>query len=152
WIVFEKLLPSKTNLKIAGTLLWIVQNSGLQTLARSTGLLRLFGRLGDIERLSPTIESPTFFDQYGKVFAAEGEKRYKVALLGGCIANISFARLNEATVRVLQKNGCEVHVPEAQTCCGALHLHQGLRDKTRELARTNIDALLSGGYDAIITN
>jgi glycolate oxidase iron-sulfur subunit len=75
-----------------------------------------------------------------------------VALLGGCIANISFARLNEATVRVLQKNGCEVSIPASQGCCGALHVHAGIRDEARKLARKNIDALLEGGYDAIITN
>ena len=68
------------------------------------------------------------------------------------MANIFFARLNEATVRVLQKNGCEVHVPEDQTCCGALHVHAGLQEPARELARQNIDALLAGNYDAIITN
>ena len=81
-----------------------------------------------------------------------GPKRYKVAVLGGCMANIFFARLNEATVRVLQKNGCEVHVPEDQTCCGALHVHAGLKNPARELAKQNIDALLAGNYDAIITN
>ncbi len=83
-------------------------------------------------------------------------RRYRVALLGGCIANIAFARLNEATLRVLRKNGCSVSIPAAQTCCGALHVHSGLRDKARELARKNIDALLdampANGYDAIITN
>ncbi len=152
WAVFEKLLPSRTNLRIAAAGLWFLQKTGLQSLARATGILNLFGRLGDVERLSPKAELPTFFAQYGKVFPAEGPRRKKVALLGGCIANISFARLNEATVRVLQKNGCEVHVPDDQTCCGALHLHQGLRDQTRILARQNIDALLNGGYDAIITN
>ena len=45
--------------------------------------------------------------------------------MAGCIANISFARLNEATVRVLQKNGCEVVVPADQTCCGALACARG---------------------------
>jgi glycolate oxidase iron-sulfur subunit len=75
-----------------------------------------------------------------------------VAFLGGCIANVSFARLNEATVRVLQKNGCEVSIPEEQTCCGALHVHAGLRDHARALARQNVDAILGGGFDAIITN
>jgi glycolate dehydrogenase iron-sulfur subunit len=75
-----------------------------------------------------------------------------VAFLGGCIANISFARLNEATVRVLRKNGCEVSIPAAQGCCGALHVHAGLREEARKLARRNIDALLDGNYDAIITN
>ena len=79
-------------------------------------------------------------------------RRGRVALLAGCIANISFARLNEATVRVLQKNGCEVAVPAAQTCCGALHVHSGLRDEARRLARRNIDAVIDGGFDAVITN
>src|SRR5207302_4730760 len=63
-----------------------------------------------------------------------------------------FARLNEATVRVLQRNGCEVVVPEGQGCCGALHLHAGMRSEARKLARRNIDAILEGGFDAIITN
>ena len=79
-----------------------------------------------------------------------GPKRYKVAVLGGCMANIFFARLNEATVRVLQKNGCEVHVPEDQTCCGALHVHAGLRIRPVSLREQNIDALFAGNYDAIL--
>jgi glycolate oxidase iron-sulfur subunit len=65
---------------------------------------------------------------------------------------VCFARLNEATVRVLQKNGCEVVVPDGQGCCGALHVHAGLRDEARGLARRNIDALAEGGCDAILTN
>jgi glycolate oxidase iron-sulfur subunit len=152
WVVFENLLPSRANLRLAAGLLWIYQNLGLQKLARTTGLLRLFGKLGRLEDLAPPAELPTFFRHYGKVFPAEGLRRYRVALLGGCIANVSFARLNEATVRVLQKNGCEVDVPEGQTCCGALHLHSGLPEQARALARRNLDALLDGGYDAIITN
>ena len=72
--------------------------------------------------------------------------------MAGCIANVSFARLNEATVRVLQKNGCDVIVAAGQTCCGALAVHAGLREQARTQARRNVDALLNGGYDAIITN
>ncbi|MEO8029078.1 MAG: (Fe-S)-binding protein [Bryobacteraceae bacterium] len=60
--------------------------------------------------------------------------------------------MNEATVRVLQKNGCEVHVPADQTCCGALHVHAGLRDPARVLARRNIDAVAGQGFDAVLTN
>lgn len=75
-----------------------------------------------------------------------------MAFLAGCIANVTFARLNEATVRVLQRNGCEVVIPAAQTCCGALHLHSGLKAKAQELARRNIDATLGQGFDAILTN
>ena len=46
-------------------------------------------------------------------------------LLIGCVASVAFAELNRATIRVLTKNGIEVHVPEKQACCGALQLHAG---------------------------
>jgi glycolate oxidase iron-sulfur subunit len=148
--VFRGLLPSRLNLEIAGALLYLYQASGLKWLS---GMLEFLpARVRELESLAPEIETPFFFAYYGKTLPAEGARRYRVAFLGGCIANISFARLNEATVRVLRKNGCEVSVPANQTCCGALHVHAGIRDQARQLARRNIDALLDGSYDAIITN
>jgi glycolate oxidase iron-sulfur subunit len=150
--VFGTLLSSRWLLSLAGAGLFLYQASGLQKLVRSSGVLKFFGRLHEIEMLAPSAETPFFFSQIGKVFPAEGERRYKVAFLAGCIANISFARLNEATVRVLQKNGCEVHIPEAQNCCGALHVHAGRKDDARELAKNNIDATLDGDFDVILTN
>lgn len=148
--VFGKLLPSRFPLKSVAAMLYLFQASGMQGLVRASGLLPR--RLRDVESLAPEIETPFFFSYYGRVLEAEGAQRYRVAFLGGCIANVSFARLNEATVRVLRKNGCEVSIPEAQTCCGALHVHAGRREEARALARRNIDALLDGGYDAIVTN
>src|SRR5579862_6833858 len=154
WVVFHKLLPSRRNLEIAGGLLNLYQASGLQRMAALPGFLP--SRLRELDSLAPPIETPFFFGYYGKTLPAEGERRYRVAFLGGCIANLSFARLNEATVRVLQKNGCEVSVPAGQGCCGALHVHAGIRDEARKLARRNIDALENlakdGGFDAILTN
>jgi glycolate oxidase iron-sulfur subunit len=75
-----------------------------------------------------------------------------VAFFAGCIAQVSFAELNRATIRVLTANGCEVVVPANQTCCGALAAHAGVRDVARELARTNLDAFLAEPFDAILTN
>jgi glycolate oxidase iron-sulfur subunit len=75
-----------------------------------------------------------------------------VAFLAGCIANVAFARLNDATIRVLQKNGCEVVIPAEQGCCGALHLHTGMAETARKLARKNIEACLKGEFSAILTN
>jgi glycolate oxidase iron-sulfur subunit len=149
-MVFRKLLPSRFNLGLAGAVLYLYQASGLKRLVRTLGFLPR--RLGEMESLAPEIETPFFFRYYGQVLAAEHAERYRVAFLGGCIANISFARLNEATVRVLRKNGCEVSIPAAQGCCGALHVHAGMREEARALARRNIDAILDGNYDAIITN
>ena len=150
--IFGHLLQTPWMLKIAGYGLYGFQASGLQKLVRSSGILGYLGKLGEMEALSPGAEPPYFFNEMGKVFPAEGERKHRVAFLGGCIANVSFARLNEATVRVLQKNGCEVIVPAGQGCCGALHVHSGLKDMARELARKNIDAVPSGSFDAIITN
>ena len=147
------LLPHPGRIKLAGHLLGLYQRSGLERLVLGSGLLKLFpGRLAEIARLAPRIERPFFFDQLGTVHPAMGERRYRVALFAGCIANVSFARLNEATIRVLQRNGCEVVVPAEQGCCGALHVHAGMRDLARELAARNIRTFLDGGFDAIISN
>ena len=151
-IVFRRLLPSHALLTAAGAMLYLYQASGLQRLFRALGLPRLLGTLGDRESLLPDAEIPFFFREYGKTFPARGEKRYRVAFLGGCVANISFARLNEATVRVLQANGCEVVIPPSQNCGGALHVHAGVRDVARSLAKNNIDAIPAADFDAIITN
>jgi glycolate dehydrogenase iron-sulfur subunit len=156
--VFRKLLPSPELLTAAGAMLYVYQVSGLQKLLRVSGLLKLLGPLDAREALTPPVEIPFFFRQIGQTFPADGIRKYRVAMMAGCIANISFARLNEATVRVLQKNGCEVVIPAGQTCCGALHVHAGIRDQARILARRNIDAVLgqaSAGvpaFDAIVTN
>jgi glycolate oxidase iron-sulfur subunit len=137
---------------VSGALLFLYQASGLETLVRALGFLKLLGKVGQLEQLVPRAEPPFFFSQIGKTFPAQGERRYRVALMAGCIANVCFARLNEATVRVLEQNGCEVVVPDGQSCCGALHVHAGLREEARQLARRNIDALGEGRYDAIVTN
>jgi glycolate oxidase iron-sulfur subunit len=150
--LYERLLPSRAWLTAAGSLLWLYHASGLQRLVRSSKFLKLFGRLAMLEQLTPTAEAPFFFGKIGKTFPAQGERRYRVAFLAGCVASVAFARLNEATVRVLSRNGCEVTLPPGQTCCGALHVHAGLREAARKLARLNIDAFLQEDWDAIITN
>jgi glycolate oxidase iron-sulfur subunit len=126
--------------------------SGLKALVRGMASIKMLGSLGDLAQLAPSVEAPFFFSQVGKTFPALGERRHRVAFVAGCIANVAFARLNEATIRVLQKNGCEVVLPEGQGCCGALHLHSGMKEEAQKLARRNVDAILDGGFDAILTN
>lgn len=152
WLAYDKVLRSPLLLKAAGLGLLFFQRSGLQAMMRDSGFLGSMGRLGELAQLSPEAQTPFFFSSIGKVFPAEGETRHRVALMAGCMQNVFFSRLNEATVRVLQKNGCEVAVPGEQVCCGALHVHAGLRTIGREQAKRNIAALESGSYDALITN
>jgi glycolate oxidase iron-sulfur subunit len=149
--VFNRILPYPARIATAGKLLRFYQRSGLQMVARGTGILRLFG-LADRERLLPRIDGEFFFNKLGKTFSAVGELRARVALFAGCVANVAFSKLNEATIRVLTANGCEVVVPDQQFCCGALAAHAGVREAARSLARKNIPAFDKEGFDAIITN
>jgi glycolate oxidase iron-sulfur subunit len=151
-LAFRYLFPSPRNLQLAGFLLRCYQASGLQEMIRRSDLLSGSPRLTALDALTPQAESPAFFSQIGKTFPARGKRRARVAFHAGCIANIAFARLNEATVRVLQANGCEVVVPPRQICCGALHVHAGWRHLAGELARRNIAAFELGSLDAVVTN
>jgi len=150
-VAFRDLLPYPNRIAMAARVLRIYQRSGLQSLVRASGILRLVG-LADRERLLPPIDRHFFFSQIGSTFPAIGPRRARVALFAGCIAQVSFTALHEATIRVLTANGCEVVVPDGQTCCGALAAHAGVRDVARSLARINIDVFLSKDFDAVITN
>ncbi len=149
--VFRGLLPHPRRIAVLARLLYIYQRSGLQSLARASGILRLFG-LSEKEKLLPPIDRKFFFSQLGCTYPAVGPRRARVALFAGCVAQVSFSALHEATIRVLTANGCEVVVPAGQTCCGALAAHAGVRDVARSLARVNLEVFLGGEFDAVVTN
>jgi glycolate oxidase iron-sulfur subunit len=149
--VFRSLLPYPRRIAILARLLYVYQRSGLQSLARATGILSLLG-LADREKLLPPIDREFFFSKLGRTYPAAGARRARVALFAGCVAQVSFSALHEATIRVLTANGCEVVVPAGQTCCGALAAHAGVRDVARSLARINLDVFLGEEFDAVITN
>lgn len=148
---FGKVLHNLRLLAFMARLMRFYQRSGMQTVLRKTGMLRLLGA-ADLDRLSPQIDKQFFFSEIGKTYPAVGERRGKVAFLAGCINSVAFSHLNRATVKVLTQNGIEVVIPSGQGCCGALDAHAGFRDDARKLARKNIDVFLSGDYDAIVTN
>jgi glycolate oxidase iron-sulfur subunit len=149
--VYRRLLPYPERIAMAAKFLRFYQRSGLQAAARGTGILKLLG-LSSREQLLPTIDRKFFFDQLGKTFPPHGKRRARVAFFAGCIANVTFTALNEATIRVLTANGCEVVVPGGQFCCGALAAHAGVRDVARDLARRNLTAFACGEFDALVTN
>jgi glycolate oxidase iron-sulfur subunit len=152
-LFFYELLPYRQRLEAAGKILRFYQRSGLERLVLASGLLKLLPwNMERVAALAPRMEKPFFTERLGTVIPAVGTRRYRVAFFAGCIANLCFARLNDATLRVLAKNGCEVVIPAQQGCCGALHVHAGLRDLARNLAKQNIRAFPPDKFDAIITN
>jgi glycolate oxidase iron-sulfur subunit len=150
WL-YAGLLDDHKNLAKAAKWLRFYQGSGLRKLARASGALKLLG-LEKVEALAPRVDDEFYFSQLGKLHHAEGERRGQVAFLAGCVASVAFSNLNEATVRVLTKNGYDVLIPEGQGCCGALQAHGGYREEAREQARRNISAMLDPATTAIITN
>jgi len=148
---YQRLLPYPRRIAAAARLLRIYQRSGLATVARGAGILKLL-RLDQRERLLPQIDRQFFFSELGRTFPAKGARRARVAFFAGCVAQVTFSELNRATIRVLQANGFEVVVPAAQMCCGALPAHAGVRDVARDLARANFRAFAGDGFDSIVTN
>jgi glycolate oxidase iron-sulfur subunit len=149
--VFRDLLTKPHLIADAARILRLYQRSGLQTIARSIGILKLLG-LAEKERLLPLIDDNFFFDHLGETYPAVGPRRARVVFFAGCIANVTFSDLNQATIRVLTANGCEVVVPKGQLCCGALAAHAGYREPGRELAKQNLAVFLREDCDAIVTN
>jgi glycolate oxidase iron-sulfur subunit len=150
-VFFRRLLPHPRRIAMAARLLRFYQRSGIRRAVRATRILKLFG-LAERERLLPEIDREFFFSRLGTTYSAVGARRARVAFFAGCMAQVMFARLNEATIRVLAANGCEVVVPAGQLCCGALAVHAGERDAARRLARANLHAFLAEEFDAVITN
>ncbi|GLV47583.1 glycolate oxidase iron-sulfur subunit [Thermus sp. LT1-2-5] len=91
------------------------------------------------DRLPP--EAP-----YQEVYPAKGERKARVGLLLGCAQRVLRPSINQATLRVLQENGVEVIIPQAQVCCGALNLHAGDKEGAKALARKNLKAFQDVDY------
>lgn len=90
------------------------------------------------------------------IFHAEGKRQKRVALMTGCAQKVLDPDINDATIRLLTRHGCEVIVAQGSGCCGALPHHMGKADNSHSLASKNILAwkkeIDSEGLDAIIIN
>ncbi|MCX7867534.1 MAG: (Fe-S)-binding protein, partial [Limisphaera sp.] len=116
-VTIRWLFMAPGRLRWAARLLRLYQESGLQTLVRHSGLLRLLpARWQELEAMTPEV-SPAFSDELiPPVMPARGQTRYRVALLTGCAQDVLFSEVNRDTAEVLAWNGCEVHTPPHQYC------------------------------------
>ncbi len=136
-------------LRFVGRLLWLYRASGAQAIFRALKLnLLLPKKLRGLEAQTPVAQAKFSHELIPPVM---GQGR-KVALLTGCVQDIVLADVNRDTAEVLVANGCEVHTPPVQPCCGSLHAHNGEPDTARLLARRMLDLINPADYDAIITN
>jgi glycolate oxidase iron-sulfur subunit len=147
-IAFGELLPHKWRLRVLFGVLLAYQRSGLQRIVRALKILP--GPLAQAESVLPQLPAP-FLPRF-EVYPARGRVRYRVGLFTGCVMPLVYGPVHWATLRVLQRNGCEVHVTREQVCCGALNVHGGERSVAANLAQRNLRAFLGRGLDAIVVN
>ena len=152
WLIFN-LFPYPNRLRHLLPPLWLYQISGLQKLLRNAGLLKkLTPRLAAMEAILPKITDDCWRDDLSTVIPAQGDRRYRVGMVLGCVQRLFFSPVNEATARVLTANGCEVVIPPSQGCCAALPAHQGQEAQAQALARQMIDSFANEELDAIVIN
>jgi glycolate oxidase iron-sulfur subunit len=105
-----------------------------------------------MERLVPPVSAAAINHREPDEVRAVGDRRKRVALLLGCVQRVFFPHVNDATVRVLSAEGCDVAMPREQGCCGALMLHAGREEEAAQAARRLIDVFERAGVDRIVVN
>jgi len=135
--------------------------TGPLKLAQRTGLNRRIGRSPLAGRLAPELVAslrvapPPGSGQHrlaaGRV-PAEGPRRAVVGMLTGCVQQVFFPGVNEATARLLAAEGCDVVIPAGQGCCGALSLHSGRVAEAARFAKRTIATFEAANVDVIVVN
>lgn len=149
----EWLFMDLRRLEMFGHGLRLYQQTGLQSLVRRSGVLKVLpARLQELEAMTPTVCDQFSAELIASETPAVGPKKYRVAMLTGCAQDLTFSDVNRDTVEVLAQNGCDVFTPAAQNCCGSLHAHNGELTLAQQLARRNIDQFPPERFDAIISN
>lgn len=147
------LMPYPRRLRALAVPLIVYAKSGLQTLVRKSGALRLLpARLRQLEALLPPLTFADLRRDVAERTPAQGERRASVGLVTGCVQRAFFPDVNAATVRVLAAEGCAVHAPAAQGCCGALSLHAGRLDEAKRFARALLDRFARVAAETIVVN
>ncbi len=145
-----RVFPHPGRLRAVAALLWLYSRTGVQALARKSRLLPK--KLAKMEALLPEISFDQVRARLPERVPARGPKRAKVAILAGCVQRVFFPGVNEATLRVLSAEGCEVLVPRGQGCCGALSIHAGREEEALDFARETIALFEREPVDAILVN
>lgn len=153
-LLFNQVVPNEQIRKVLGAGLALYQKTGLQKVAQKTGVLRVLPEnLHAFETILPTVEGPIKRSKRERFYeAATPQATFKIGFFVGCIMDTMFSSINTLSMKLLQQAGCEVTVIQEQGCCGALHQHSGLSDKTRELAKRNIEAFERYDFDYIVNS
>ena len=142
-----RLFPYPRRLRLLRGPLRAYQASGVRRLLGP--LLARTPTLATLESLAPRLRRP---ERLPERVPAVGPCRAVVGMLTGCVQRAFFPDVNAATARVLAAEGCDVVLPRAQGCCGALSVHTGREAEAQRFARSLIDAFEDAGVDYLVVN
>lgn len=152
WFSLTLLFSDMRLMRFVARSLRLYQRSGLRARVRASGLLERLG-LADLEAMAPEISSHFFTpDDVVRSSLTAGDAKATAFVHAGCVMHVAFADTNDATVRVLQRAGCDVAVPRGQACCGAIAVHAADLDLGRTLAKANIAAFERSGAGVYVVN
>lgn len=153
-VMFKRVFPFQSRMKLIGRGLKLYQKSGLRTVVRGSGLMKLFPKnMRDMEKIMPDASDQGVVELFGTfVQALGGPAVARVGMFRGCLMDVLFTETNKKTVQLLAEAGFDVVIPETQNCCGALHAHSGEMAEARTLAKRNIRAFREANVDYIISN
>ena len=113
-------------------------------------------RLKEMFEMVPKVIPPVSRNDDAQVFPAMGKRKMRVALMTGCAQRALNTDINDATIRLLRRLGCDVVIARGQGCCGALTHHMGKTAESHNTARKNINAWITEmngeGLDAVVIN
>jgi glycolate oxidase iron-sulfur subunit len=113
-------------------------------------------RLKAMFEMVPKVIPPVSRNDDAQVFPAMGKRKMRVALMTGCAQRALNTDINDATIRLLRRLGCDVVIARGQGCCGALTHHMGKTAESHNTARKNINAWITemngDGLDAVVIN
>ena len=113
-------------------------------------------RLRAMIAMAPKQVPPVSRNDDPQSFAPSIARKKRVVLMTGCAQRALNTDINDATIRLLQRLGCEIVIPQGQGCCGALTHHLGKTTESHAAAAQNIRAwqgeIDQGGLDAVVIN
>lgn len=145
--ILRHVIPSRRGLGALASLLQIWQEVFRPLVARF-----LPKRLRAMESMAPAIPSADKRRPLARAYPAIGARQGKVAVLEGCVMPVLFQDVNLALIKLLTHAGYDVEVPAAQSCCGALHEHDGDLETATRLAKQNSAAFSDPSIEAIVMN
>jgi glycolate oxidase iron-sulfur subunit len=171
--VLETIFPERGRFHLVADLMRVGQAGPAAALMRNPALRRRLPRFVTqgydmlpplppraeraLEGVAPRLPAGARLEQHedALVFVPAGTPRANLAFFTTCVMEVVFSRINHEMVRLLVLAGARVVVPRAQTCCGALHAHAGLRHRAKDLARRNARAFAEaagtrGPFDMVV--